>query len=621
MYQRAAVILGLALAFALVGLAIEYIVLMASGVVSWTQTQTIRLQIFDMSIPAKQVINLGSFTGFMMLLTTGFGGTYSIHPDFNSVKIVQDNIQGRIDPVDIYLQLPFTIVGLAALIGAIVGGIVAATTFAEPDHENKDTRSTLVERSLSVGMAGFAAGLVITLFGAISTSKGMLDFRGQSILTTYSSVSGRAFFLPLAVVAFGGLVGLLLAKNGKKPSLSHLHFGFRTFVECSLLFYAVFTVLTIGYFVISAIMSKNYSSIPLIVVSGPLVTLLMIALGSLGSFSFLDTGTYSVFTPVVQTFYDASMNVMKQVASRYGISGDTVEDYIALILGEKSSSFRTHALADPAWIPLVKLALVLITFASLTVTAYFLARRMALDPEEQNWKHSWVFPLLSAVTWVFISLGFTSFGITVPLESAAAVGRINEQFSQLLDFLGKLNGQISPAMIFLGALWAFAIEALARLVFLKMVQKKAQPAPTGQAPQGTPGQAPAASQAPTAPQTAPTAPVAQPAAAQQPAPAAPQFAAQPARPAAPQAPQFAQAPQQAPQFAQPQYGQYPGQPVAPQQYANPQYPAQPTAGQQYVGQQNAAGQYPTQPGAYPQPAAYQYPQNPQDYQRNNNNQQ
>ncbi|OZG56705.1 alpha-L-fucosidase [Aeriscardovia aeriphila] len=621
-YQRAGIIAGTTMAGAVIGVMLQAIMLFLTSIL---------LPSHNSAITSSAL----SFKSILSTLVTGFGGTYNTDVDLRST-LQGFPVQTSQTSVSFAVELPLTIIGVLALVGALIGGIIAARS-AVADTEQR--QEVLLSRCITLAIAGIGTGIIVCILGALASSTTTATIVQTPIPVSVSSVSAKAFWNPLFLVVVGALLGMLITGKDHKPSLARLHYGVRTFVETSLLFYVVFTVLTIILFVAVAVVSKTFAFIPLIFVFGPLAMFQLMTLGSWGSFSVLGLFTFS-------TFSDFSSSVMDglalQVDNLYPLfrflPGSNVTNQLDML--RRNGRFAPSSVHDPAWIPLIKLALVLITFASLAAVAYSLARRMAADEEERNWKHTWVFPLLSAVTWGFICLAYTPLGLMVPRDTVSFISQMSNPNTAAVFSVFSSAGQISPAMIFWGALWAFAVEALARLVFLKMIQKKAQPAQqTTQAaqfaqPQVQQPQVPQAQHYPAQPQNYQAQPQMPQYPAQSQYPAQPQYQAQPQQYAAPGA------------YSQPQYAAYPVQPTgqmplqqqvaaAPQRPAAPApqspttpapaQPAAPAPSQQQGGRypQAPAPQYPAQPGTYqqaPAPQAPGYPQNPQDYQQGNNQQ-
>lgn len=580
-----------------------------AGAVIGVMLQAIMLFLTSILLPSHNsaiTSSALSFKSILSTLVTGFGGTYNADVDLRSA-LQGFPVQTSQTSVSFAVELPLTIIGVLALVGALIGGIIAARS-AVADTEQR--QEVLLSRCITLAIAGIGTGIIVCILGALASSTTTATIVQTPIPVSVSSVSAKAFWNPLFLVVVGALLGMLITGKDHKPSLARLHHGVRTFVETSLLFYVVFTVLTIILFVAVAVVSKTFAFIPLIFVFGPLAMFQLMTLGSWGSFSVLGLFTFS-------TFSDFSSSVMDglalQVDNLYPLfrflPGSNVTNQLDML--RRNGRFAPSSMHDPAWIPLIKLALVLITFASLAAVAYSLARRMAADEEERNWKHAWVFPLLSAVTWGFICLAYTPLGLMVPRDTVSFISQMSNPNTAAVFSVFSSAGQISPAMIFWGALWAFAVEALARLVFLKMIQKKAQPAQqTTQPAQGaqpTRGTQPAQAQP----------------SASEPSEHAPQSAEQVSQPVT-QTAQFAQATQaqQAQQQQvppQPQYMPYSGQTQA-AQFAQPQvqqpqvpqaqhYPAQPQnyQAQPQMPQYPAQSQYPAQPQYQAQPQQYAAP--------------
>ena len=473
-YQRAGIIAGTTIAGAVIGVLLQAIMLFLTSILLPSHNSAITSSVL-------------SFKSILSTLVTGFGGTYNANVDLRST-IQGFPVQTSQTSVNFAVELPLTIIGVLALVGALIGGIIAARS-AVADEEQR--QEVLLSCCITLATAGIGTGIIVCILGALASSTTTATIVQTPIPVSVSSVSAKAFWNPLFLVVVGALLGMLITGKDHKPSLARLHYGVRTFVETSLLFYVVFTVLTIILFVAVAIVSKTFAFIPLIFVFGPLAMFQLMTLGSWGSFSVLGLFTFS-------TFSDFSSSVMDglalQVDNLYPLfrflPGSNVTNQLDML--RRNGRFAPSSVHDPAWIPLIKLALVLITFASLAAVAYSLARRMAADEEERNWKHAWVFPLLSAVTWGFICLAYTPLGIIVPRDTVSFISQMSNPSTAAVFSVFSSAGQISPAMIFWGALWAFAVEALARLVFLKMIQKKAQsaqqttqPAQGAQPTQGT----------------------------------------------------------------------------------------------------------------------------------------
>ena len=390
---------------------------------------------------------VNAFQLILNLLVLGFGG--NIH--MTTSGMFSFGTSGD-------ASLPLSLVGLLAFVGAYVGVIQIVNSDNNMRFDASTAaakKSSYVRICTSLILAGIFSGLFITIVAAIA-----IMHPDNSV--AFSTVSARSFFNPFFIVVAGGTLGFVTSQYSGKPldqfvaGLKGLRFGLRTFLETTEIFFAVFTVVSIVALVVWSIAGKNGYAVLFLPLIGPFLAVGMTAIGSLGSVSFMG------FTVSLFQHPEGELEI-------------SIFFIISLILVLLCTGY----------------------------SAYRLAKRMAIDPQEREWKHSWKAPLYTAVLWGFlvicfapISVSMGGFGGTI-LSGLAAWGTSS-------NYSPTASNGITPAMVLIGAVWAFGIEALARLVFLGMfnvtpavagqplAQPPVQPAAAGQpVAAGQPGVAPA----------------------------------------------------------------------------------------------------------------------------------
>ncbi|HJF17570.1 MAG TPA: zinc ribbon domain-containing protein [Aeriscardovia aeriphila] len=405
--------------------------------------------------PASSLLNdLNTFQLILNLLVMGFGG--SLHMSISGAFSFGTSGDGA---------LPISLVGLFAFVGAYVGVLQLAKhgmRFKASTKEEK--KNSYLRCGLVLAIAGLFAGIFTSIVAAISVMH-------PNSAVSLSSASARSFFNPLFIILAGGSLGFVASQYAGSlvsqctAALKSLRFGLRTFVETTGIFFAVFTVFTIIAFVILSIIGKTAAWFLFLPLIGPFIGMSLTAMGSLGSVSLMGV----------------SLSLFHRPDGQPAIS---IALFVSLLL-----------------------VLVCTAYASLR-----LAKRMAIDPQEREWKHSWKAPLYSAVLWGFLAICFAPVSVSMGGFGGEILGGLATLGSSSSYSPTASNG-ITPAMIIIGAVWAFAIEALARLVFLHMfnvtpavagqplAQQPVQPAAAGQPiaagqPGVTPAQAAAAAAAP-----------------------------------------------------------------------------------------------------------------------------
>ncbi len=396
--------------------------------------------------PASSLLNdLNTFQLILNLLVMGFGG--SLHMSISGAFSFGTSGDGA---------LPISLIGLFAFVGAYVGVLQLAKHGMRFNASTKEEKKNSYLRcGLVLAIAGLFAGIFTTIVAAISVMH-------PNSAVSLSSASARSFFNPLFIILAGGSLGFVASQYAGSlvsqctAALKSLRFGLRTFVETTGIFFAVFTVFTIIAFVVLSIIGKTAAWFLFLPLIGPFIGMSLTAMGSLGSVSFMGV----------------SLSLFHRPDSQPAIS---IALFVSLLL-----------------------VLVCTAYASLR-----LAKRMAIDPQEREWKHSWKAPLYSAVLWGFLAICFAPVSVSMGGFGGEILGGLATLGSSSSYSPTASNG-ITPAMIIIGAVWAFAIEALARLVFLHMfnvaptvagqplAQQPVQPAAAGQPiAAGQPGVAPA----------------------------------------------------------------------------------------------------------------------------------
>lgn len=360
--------------------------------------------------PASSLLNdLDTFQLILNLLVMGFGG--SLHMSISGAFSFGTSGDGA---------LPISLVGLFAFVGAYVGVLQLAKhgmRFKASTKEEK--KNSYLRCGLVLAIAGLFAGIFTTIVAAISVMH-------PNSAVSLSSASARSFFNPLFIILAGGSLGFVTSQYAGSlvsqctAALKSLRFGLRTFVETTGIFFAVFTIFTIIAFVVLSIIGKTAAWFLFLPLIGPFIGMSLTAMGSLGSVS---------------------------------------------LMGVSLSLFHR-----PDGQPTISIALFVSLLLVLVCTAYAslrLAKRMAINPQEREWKHSWKAPLYSAVLWGFLAICFAPVSVSMGGFGGSFLGGIASLGSRS-SYSPTASTGITPTMILIGAIWAFILEALARLVFLRM---------------------------------------------------------------------------------------------------------------------------------------------------------
>ncbi|MDO5694935.1 MAG: zinc ribbon domain-containing protein [Aeriscardovia aeriphila] len=398
--------------------------------------------------PTSSLLNdLNTFQLILNLLVMGFGG--SLHMSISGAFSFGTSGDGA---------LPISLVGLFAFVGAFVGVLQLAKHGMRFNASTKEEKkNSYLHCGLVLAIAGLFAGIFTTIVAAVSVMH-------PNSAVSLSSASARSFFNPLFIILAGGSLGFVASQYAGSivsqctSALKSLRFGLRTFVETTGIFFAVFTVFTIIAFVVLSITGKTAAWFLFLPLIGPFIGMSLTAMGSLGSVSFMGVPLSLFHRPDGQPAISIAL-------------------FVSLLL-----------------------VLICTAYASLR-----LAKRMAINPQEREWKHSWKAPLDSAVLWGFLAICFAPVSVSMGGFGGSILGSLATLGSSSSYSPTASNG-ITPAMIIIGAVWAFVIEALARLVFLHMfnVAPAVAGQPLAQQPvQPAAGQPIAAGATPTAAQAAP----------------------------------------------------------------------------------------------------------------------
>lgn len=380
--------------------------------------------------PASSLLNnLDTFQLILNLLVMGFGG--SLHMSISGAFSFGTSGDGA---------LPISLVGLFAFVGAYVGVLQLAKhgmRFKASTKEEK--KNSYLRCGLVLAIAGLFAGIFTTIVAAISVMH-------PNSAVSLSSASARSFFNTLFIILAGGSLGFVTSQYAGSlisqctAALKSLRFGLRTFAETTGIFFAVFTIFTIIAFVVLSIIGKTAAWFLFLPLIGPFIGMSLTAMGSLGSVSLMGV----------------SLSLFHRPDGQPAIS---IALFVSLLL-----------------------VLVCTAYASLR-----LAKRMAIDPQEREWKHSWKAPLYSAVLWGFLAICFAPVSVSMGGFGGTILGGLATLGSSSSYSPTASNG-ITPAMILIGAIWAFIVEALARLVFLRMFSIAPAVAPSTMPQPGMPAQ-------------------------------------------------------------------------------------------------------------------------------------